>query len=174
IRAHRFAWEFAYGPIPHGMLVCHRCDNPPCVKAEHLFLGTNLENVRDMMEKGRDWYSVDPSRALKGEEVASSTLTAGEVRQMAEFRKAGIGMRELARIYGVNHGTISRICAGKSWSHVVVAPIECQGLIEARRMWELHATGLSHREISIELGRDKSYVWRVLAGKRWPEAQPVR
>jgi hypothetical protein len=51
--AHRWAWEQAYGPIPPGMMVLHRCDNPPCVRLEHLFLGTHADNMRDASEKGR-------------------------------------------------------------------------------------------------------------------------
>lgn len=53
VTAHRMAWELAHGPIPDGMQVCHTCDNPPCVRLDHLFLGTNRANVTDKIAKGR-------------------------------------------------------------------------------------------------------------------------
>jgi len=75
--AHRFAYTVWRGPIPKGWLVCHHCDNPPCVNPEHLFVGDNLANVRDMIKKGRGRagkHNAIKGKCPSGHEYAGANL----------------------------------------------------------------------------------------------------
>ena len=109
LSAHRVAWEVAYGPIPEGLFVLHRCDNPPCVNVSHLFLGTQRENMRDMREKGR---------SNRGERNSHAVLTTAGVRAIREASQSGVDPSALARAYGVNPSQIRRIRNHKAWVHV--------------------------------------------------------
>jgi hypothetical protein len=75
--AHRFAWEVTNGPVPEGMEVCHQCDNPPCCNPAHLFLGSQEDNVRDMIAKRRH----RPPQPSRGERNVNAKLTAARVRR---------------------------------------------------------------------------------------------
>jgi hypothetical protein len=78
--SHRVVWEHHHGPLPEGKCVLHHCDNPPCVKIEHLFLGTKADNNRDMTSKGRHWNQ-KKTHCPKGheytEENVRTTTTGG-------------------------------------------------------------------------------------------------
>jgi len=115
--AHRVAYELLVGPIPDGMHVLHHCDTPPCVNPEHLFLGTDADNIQDMDRKGR-------RVTRKGELHPRARLTEDDVRTIRARAAAGETQRPLAREYGVDQATISNIVTRKSWKHVQDSEVE--------------------------------------------------
>jgi len=109
-KAHRVAWMLTFGPIPEGMQVLHHCDNPPCCRPGHLFLGTHADNVADMDAKGR---RITPDR--RGERGRARL----KVAQVATIRKrlaAGELQRVIARDFGVAVSTIGEIARGATWN----------------------------------------------------------
>lgn len=126
-QAHRVAWTLLRGPIPDGQHVLHRCDTPPCVNPDHLFLGSQGDNVRDMTAKGRQargdrhWMRLHPERVARGEQNGSAKLTADSVRAIRErYAAGGLSLRRLAHTYGVSHTTIGEIVRGEKWGHLFV------------------------------------------------------
>lgn len=106
----RLVWEHYYGPIPQGMCVCHECDNRKCINIEHLFLGTNRDNILDRTHKGRTFHA-------RGELSGMAKLKAKQVVAIKAFRYK-ISQRELAKMYGVTQRTIADIHIGKTWRHI--------------------------------------------------------
>jgi hypothetical protein len=109
VQAHRFAWELTNGPIPDGIMVCHKCDNPPCCNPGHLFLGTHMDNMADMVTKGH----------LKGINNPRAILTP---RDVLDIRNACLNecvtRKDMARAYRVSKSTIDAIMVGRIWSHI--------------------------------------------------------
>jgi hypothetical protein len=113
-KAHRVSWLLHRGPIPAGMNVLHKCDVRACVNPDHLFLGTQADNVSDMVAKGRN-----VSIPRFGEDNPMSKLTKGCVSQIrAKYADGGTTMNELAREYGVSVMTVQRAIARKTWEIV--------------------------------------------------------
>jgi hypothetical protein len=113
VAAHRFSYKISKGE-PGKLYVCHKCDNPCCVRPDHLFLGTYDDNMRDMREKGRG--TKPPTK--RGEANLSSKLTEELVIRMRKDRDAGASVDELARRFGVGKSTVCRVVSGQSWKHV--------------------------------------------------------
>lgn len=105
--SHRVAWQIKNGPIPDGLFVLHSCDNPPCCNPQHLFLGTHLDNMKDMWAKGR---KISPKTTLT-EEVVS------EIRQLG--RQGNLDLRELGKRFGIHKDHAGRIMRRVVWKHVL-------------------------------------------------------
>ena len=109
-QAHRISWELNVGAIPEGMNVLHRCDTPPCVNPGHLFLGTAMDNIHDMIGKGR--------ARIRGEQSGRAKLTKAQVAEIRTRLKAGETQVSVAADLGVVPQTITHIHLGSTWEAV--------------------------------------------------------
>jgi hypothetical protein len=107
--AHRVSYTLAKGPVPRGLHVCHHCDNPSCVRPDHLYLGDDARNLADMVARKRSAW---------GERNFHHKLTAEEVRAIRAATAAGWKYRGLAERYGVSEATISDVHRRRSWRHL--------------------------------------------------------
>ncbi len=102
--AHRVSWQLHFGEIPEGMNVLHRCDNPPCTRPDHLFLGTHADNMVDEVQKGRN---------------PNAKLTPEQVRGIRELLKApDRHVVTIAKRYGVSVQSVYHIEWDKRWRHI--------------------------------------------------------
>lgn len=111
-RAHRLSWNLHRGKIPEGMFVCHKCDNPACVRPDHLFLGDQKANMSDCSQKGM--IKTAPSWVC-GERQGSAKLTEKNVRMIRESK---LSTSQLGRILGVCHVSVWNARVGKTWKHI--------------------------------------------------------
>ncbi len=107
IGAHKRSWILHFGETD--LHVLHRCDTPTCVRPEHLFLGTNAENMADKIAKGRGAIGTRYPQAL---------LTDDAAREMRRLHEAGATVKSLATRFGVHHATAAGVLRGDTWRHV--------------------------------------------------------
>lgn len=109
--APRLAWTLTYGPILDGLLVCHKCDNPGCIRPDHLFLGTHQDNRDDMVRKGRGPTSEKVRRPKK--------LNTDQVVQILILGNTGnVRHADIAIQFGVTASVISKIIRKQLWKHI--------------------------------------------------------
>jgi HNH endonuclease len=114
IRANRLSWELEHGIDAGDKDVCHTCDNPKCVRPDHLFVGYASDNVRDMVNKGRAGGGTPP-----GEAHHRAKLTESAVRQIRSRYAAGRdGLQTIAHDHGVSKKTIFNVVHGLIWRGV--------------------------------------------------------
>jgi hypothetical protein len=107
--AHRVSYGLFVGPIPDGLIVCHKCDNGHCVNPAHLFLGTHKDNSDDKWAKGRG-----PDQ--RGERNPYAKLNSVQVAEIRALRWTSATQAQVGQIYGVNRCTIKSIWNGHSWA----------------------------------------------------------
>lgn len=130
--AHRVSYVLFVGAIPDELCVLHHCDNRRCVRPDHLFLGTHLDNMKDMITKGRqrapgpicpargdrNGTRTHPECVSRGEMLPQAKLTVEKVVKIRELFLLGYSLAEIGREYHVVRGTIRRVVLRESWKHV--------------------------------------------------------
>lgn len=111
ISAHRLAYELANGPIPDGLIIRHRCDNPVCVNPAHLEVGTYADNMRDRDERGR-------TASLPGEAHPRARVTDADVREIRRLVGDQMGQRAVAERFGISQQAVSDIVTRRRWRHI--------------------------------------------------------
>jgi len=109
LKAHQLSFKELVGPIPEGLGVCHTCDNPPCVRPDHLFLGTQADNLADMRAKGRQ---------VRGEQHGRRKLNESEVLNVRLLKQQHVPQRQIASIYNISETAVSNIINNKRWKHI--------------------------------------------------------
>lgn len=107
--AHRMSYEEYIGDFNKKLHVLHTCDNPGCINPEHLFLGSNEDNVKDKMLKGRQ---------LKGEGIGNSKLKEKDIVNIRRLRLGGATLKSIANIYNISISNVWDVCKRNIWTHL--------------------------------------------------------
>lgn len=132
VSAHRFAWELINGSLPDGAILMHSCDNRGCVNPAHLTIGTHLNNVHDMIVKGRD--------RCTGDRHSRRKLSRHDVQGMLLLRATTtLSLADIARLHGVARSRASDVIHGKGWRRrsYDFAPVGAQRTMNSRAPGEM-------------------------------------
>jgi transcriptional regulator with XRE-family HTH domain len=201
LKSHRIAYLLYYEVDPMDQFVCHHCDNPLCCNGNHLFLGTNSDNILDSRDKGRlntasgekHGSKTKPLNWARGEKINTSKLTAEEVLEIRKLYQDSFHTQEqLAEKFNVTREAISRIILGKSWRHLV-RDNERVSLSDAKRkalpgeknpsakltessviqILKLRKEGFSAIELASQFGITKGMVYHILSGIAWKHVHKI-
>jgi hypothetical protein len=170
--SHRIAFEDAYADVPPGLKVLHTCDNPPCVRPDHLWLGTSKDNTDDMCAKGRNAF---------GEDHPIAKLKCQDVENIRAMRAAGVSANAISEWYGVPYSSVAAIIDNRYWNHVghetdksINTKAKGSAINTAKLTEEqipvirnLHAQGWPSGMIASQFGVHKNTITRILQGIGW-------
>ncbi len=172
-RSHRLAWFLVKGSIPKGKYVLHKCDNPPCVNPDHLWVGTQSDNMQDMHNKGRHPSPGQPP----GEDHAMAKLTDQQVRDIHRRVEGGERQDQIAKAYKVCVDTVEFIARGRTWRHLDLRPLPRRkgsnrpgakltekAVVEIRRRAEM---GEKREDLASEFGVGKTTVFNIIKRRKW-------
>lgn len=109
IKSHRESYKIFNGEIPKNLSVLHRCDNPSCINPDHLFLGNQSDNHKDMVSKKRHGF---------GERNGMSKLTTAQARKVKNMLKFGFKATEISKKLNLTYSSVQKICKGIRWKHI--------------------------------------------------------
>lgn len=167
---HRLSHELMKGPIPDDLCVLHSCDNPPCVRPEHLFLGTKADNNRDMDVKGR--RRTKPCRGETNHNAVVSDADAATIREM--YARRGLTQKQIGERFGITQSAVSLIVLGRRYT-ASAGPIAkkkqggsrlTQEQIESLRATYNSGTVTKKQAAAIH-GIPYPNAWMILSGKTW-------
>ena len=111
--AARFSWFISNGTIPDGFYVLHHCDVPPCVNPKHLYIGTQLDNMQDMVKRGRQANQ-------RGMNNGNCKLTEATVKRIKRLWKSGCSRAHIVKITGVKWYNVDNIVCERRWTHIAI------------------------------------------------------
>lgn len=173
LATHRLAYAAAFGPISDGLVVCHRCDNPPCCNPAHLFLGTHADNKNDSMRKRRHVF---------GARHWCAKLTPELVAEIRRRRATGESGPRIAASLGISSSQVYRVSVGGGWAVASAAPLSpalgfaagernAMAKLSAAMVAAIRRDGaertLERREIARKYGISLRNLYRILAHELW-------
>lgn len=179
--AHRVAWLAVGGELPPGAVLLHSCDNPACCNPHHLSVGTQTDNMRDCIAKGRGW---PVKRYQRGESNCRSKLTESDVSEIRRICAEGkTSHSELAERFGVSRSLIGFIVSGKVWTHLTneTASVKYKqpplrgskhGMsklteTQVREIRKAFASGIRQKDLANQYGVTQENIYRIVRGKSW-------
>lgn len=138
-KAYRVAWELVNGPIPSGAVIRHQCDNRGCVNPSHLLVGTQLDNIRDRVERRRSATGASsgvhtkPDSRARGERSGAAKLKEADIHYIRQELARGRSQLSIGRQFGLGHTTIWSIASGKTWAWLTPEPVIIEVTDSARR-----------------------------------------